>query len=318
MKLRVRSVTWEAEGILSFVLVGIDGQPLPAFEAGAHIDVRIPGGLSRRYSLCNAPGDTTHYQIAVLHVPDSRGGSRAMHERVRPGDVLEVSEPHNFFPLHEEARTSVLIAGGIGITPLLAMMERLLALGRDFRLHYCTTSPERTAFAQRLGALVIQGRVQIHHDGGNPGKGLDIAALLKARPEGAHLYYCGPNGFMRAVESAASHWPADSVHCEYFGAAPTSVAPGTNASIDDERVPVELLKSGRTIHVHASQTLLAALREAGVPCESSCEAGMCGTCKVAYTGGPPEHHDLVLSEDEQAHAVLTCCARTRVPLALDL
>lgn len=316
MKLRVRCVAWEAEGILSFDLVHPQGERLPAFEAGAHIDIRLPGGLSRRYSLCNVPGETSHYQIAVLNVPDSRGGSRAMHERVRPGDLLEVSPPHNFFPLDESAQTSLLVAGGIGITPLLAMAQRLVHLGHKFELHYCTTSPERTAFAQRLAPLVADGVVKIHHDGGNPRNGLDLAALLRDQPQGTHLYYCGPGGFMRAVQAAASHWPREAVHCEYFGAEPSAVPAASDAAGDG--VPVRLSRSNRTIQVASGQTLLQALRDAGVPCESSCEAGMCGTCKVPYTDGSPEHNDLVLSEEERARCVLTCCARVPTPLTLDL
>lgn len=316
MKLRVRSVSWEAEGVLSFELVHPEGQPLPAFEAGSHIDVHIPGGLSRRYSLCNAPGDATHYRIAVLRVPESRGGSRAMHERVHAGDLIEVSEPHNFFPLAESAGTALLLAGGIGITPLLAMLERLQAQGRPFAMHYCTTSPERTAFAGRLRPLAAQGLVTLHHDRGDPRNGLDIAQLLRDPAPGTHLYYCGPAGFMKAVKAASAHWPAGTVHFEYFGAEPQAARPEAGACTDT--VPVRLLRSDRTVQVSPVQTLLQALREAGVDCESSCEAGVCGTCKVDYRDGEPEHNDLILNEDERARSVLLCCAHARTPISLDL
>ncbi len=317
MKLRVRSVTWEAEGILSFELVHPEGRPLPAFEAGSHIDVRIPGGLSRRYSLCDAPGDATkHYRIAVLHVPESRGGSRAMHERVHAGDLIEVSEPHNFFPLDEAAGHSLLLAGGIGITPLLAMIERLRAQGRGFALHYCTTAPERTAFAQRLRPLAAQGLVTFHHDRGDPRNGLDIARLLREPAPGTHLYYCGPAGFMKAVKAAAAHWPAGTVHFEYFGAEPVAAPAVPDASADT--IAVRLSRSDRTVQVSPALTLLQALRDAGVDCESSCEAGVCGTCKVDYRDGAPEHNDLILSEEERARSVLLCCAHAREPLTLDL
>lgn len=316
MKLRVRSVTWEAEGVLSFELVHPEGQPLPAFQAGAHIDVHLPGGLSRRYSLCDAPGDTTHYRIAVLRVPESRGGSRAMHERVRAGDLIEVSEPHNFFPMDDSAGRSLLLAGGIGITPLLAMLERLQAGGHPFAMHYCTTSPERTAFAQRLRPLAAQGLVTLHHDRGDPRNGLDIAQLLRDPEPGTHLYYCGPAGFMKAVKAASAHWPAGTVHFEYFGAEPQA-AP-TEAGACTDTVPVRLLRSDRTVQVSPVHTLLQALRDAGVDCESSCEAGMCGTCKVDYSDGEPEHNDLILNEEERTRSVLLCCARARAPLSLDL
>ncbi|NCT97478.1 MAG: oxidoreductase [Comamonadaceae bacterium] len=320
MKLRVRSITHEAEGILSFDLVDPAGAPLPAFEAGAHLDVRVPGtSMSRRYSLCGPTGDTRRWRIAVLRVAHSRGGSRAMHERVRPGDLLEVSGPHNFFPLQEQAERSLLLAGGIGVTPLLAMLHRLRALGRPVVLHYCAQSPERTAFRELLEPLVGEGLVHFHHDNGDPRTGLDIEALLRQAPDGTHLYYCGPGGFMQAVQRASAHWPEGSVHCEYFGAEPAapapSVAPGAG---DGDGVPVRLLRSDRTLRVRPAQTLLQALREAGVDCPSSCEAGVCGTCQVAYRDGTPEHNDLILSEEERASQVLVCCARAREPFSLDI
>lgn len=317
MKLRVRSITHEAEGILCFELADPGGGRLPAFEAGAHLDVRMPGGsMSRRYSLCGSPEDTRTWRIAVLNVANSRGGSRAMHERVRPGDYVEVSGPHNFFPLEEKARRTVLLGGGIGITPLLPMLERLRSLGREVELHYCTQSPERTAFRERLSALVEQGVVHLHHDNGDPRNGLDIAGLLRQVPAGTHLYYCGPNGFMDSVKRASEHWEKGTVHFEYFGAEPAA-PPAAGVSVG-EGVEVRLQRSSRTIVVHPEQTLLQALREAGVPCESSCEAGVCGTCAVGYSEGSPGHGDLILSEEERASQVLVCCARVAEPLTLDI
>ena len=316
MKLRVRSVTWEAEGILSFELVHPVGDILPAFDAGAHLDVRVPGGLSRRYSLCGAPGPSRTYRIAVLNVPDSRGGSRAMHERVRAGDLLEVSEPHNFFPLDESAHTTLLLAGGIGITPIMAMTERLLHMGKRFQLHYCTRGPDRTAFVGRLEPLIAEGIVRLHHDHGDPRNGLDITGLLRHREEGTHLYYCGPTGFMKAVREASSHWPEQAVHCEYFGAKPSGAPVGLQSGAGAE---LKLARSGRTVPIAPDQTILQALRAAGVTCASSCEAGVCGTCELGYTDGDPEHNDLILSEDGRRGRVLVCCARVREGLVvLDL
>ncbi len=318
MKLRVRSITHEAEGILSFELVDPAGAPLPLFEAGAHLDVRVPGtSMSRRYSLCGPAEDTGRWRIAVLRVANSRGGSRAMHERLRPGDLLEVSGPHNFFPLQEQAERSLLLAGGIGVTPLLAMLHRLRALGRPVELHYCSQTPERTAFRELLEPLARDGLVHFHHDNGDPRNGLDIDGLLRDAPAGAHLYYCGPGGFMQAVKRASAHWPEGSVHCEYFGAEPAAPAPPAEPG-GGGGVPIRLLRSGRTLQVRPAQTLLQALREAGVECASSCEAGVCGTCQVAYRDGSPEHNDLILSEDERASQVLVCCAHAREPFSLDI
>ncbi len=316
LKLRVRSVTYEAENILSFELVNAQDTDLPAFEAGAHIDIKTPGGLSRRYSLCNAPGLVESYRVAVLLAPNSRGGSKAMHERVRPGDYLEVSGPHNFFPLDLSAQHTILLAGGIGITPLISMVEQLELSGKSYELHYCTQTPERTAFIQRLAPKYVAGRVHIHHDFGNPSQGFDIAGLLKSHEQGSHVYFCGPTGFMKAVESATSHWPKKNVHCEYFGAEPL---PKPAAKSDGQSIEIQLSKSQRSITVYPVQTILQALREAQVACESSCESGLCGACKVSYSGGQIEHNDYLLDEQERNSQVLVCCARVmQGPVVLDL
>lgn len=314
--LRVRSITWEAEGIRSFELVAPDGTELPAFEAGAHLDVEIPGGVSRRYSLCNPPWERHRYKIAVLEVPNSRGGSRAMHRNIRAGDLLEVSGPQNFFPLSQDAERSLLLAGGIGVTPIMAMYEQLRHDGRPLTLHYCTKTPNHTAFRDRLVKGVDAGDVTLHHDDGDPKNGLDLAALLKEPDEGTHLYYCGPPGFMAAVRKATEHWPSECIHFEYFGQEPVA----SSASQDSgSEASVVLDRQGRTITVDASQTILQALRASGVECDSSCEAGMCGTCKLRYLEGSPEHNDLILSEEEREEFVLVCCARVGSgPLVLDL
>lgn len=302
LSLRVRSVTWEAQDILSFELVDPSGAELPQVDAGAHLDVRVPGGLARRYSLCDPPWKRDHWRIAVLDAPNSRGGSRAMHQQVRAGQMLEVEGPHNFFPLATAARHSVLLAGGIGITPVLAMAEQLNRDDRSWELHYCTRSPERTAFAGRLAAF--GERVRIHHDGGDPVRALDIAGLLRQHRPGTHLYYCGPSGFMKAVQAASAHWPTDAVHFEWFGAEPTAGA----VKAGGEGGRIVLQRSGRTIDAAPGKTVLQALRDAGIECTSSCEAGMCGTCAIRYVDGEPEHGDLVLGDDERRHTVLACCA----------
>jgi len=314
LTLRVRSITHEADGILSFELVDPEGGELPAFDAGAHVDVHVPGGLTRRYSLCDPPWERDHYRIAVLDAPNGRGGSRAMHERVRAGDLIDVSEPHNFFPLAREARHSVLLAGGIGITPLLAMAEHLRRTNQSFELHYCTRSAKTTAFTRRLQSELGAGRVQLHHDGGHPRNGLDIAGLLEQQHPGTHVYFCGPPGFMSAVRAATQHWPKEAVHFEYFG-----VDPAASARVTADGSEVVLRRSQRTVKVPPSQSILQAVRDAGVACESSCEAGLCGSCKVRYLEGRPEHNDFVLSEEERQEFVLVCCAQVaQGPLVLDL
>lgn len=321
MSLRVRSITYEAEGILSYELVDPEGRELPPVEAGSHLDVKVPGTvMTRRYSLCQAPWQRDHYRIAVLDVPGGRGGSRAMHENVRAGQLIEVTGPHNFFPLAEGATRSMLLAGGIGVTPILAMAEQLEREGRDWVMHYCTRTLARTAFASRIGERFNGGQVRIHHDEGVPGQGLDIQALLKEHQPGTHVYFCGPGGFMKAVQQATEHWPRETVHFEYFGVDPAATPPaGSEAVADSEGGEVILQRSGRRIHVEPQQTILQALREAGVELVSSCEAGLCGTCSVRYVSGDPVHNDFVLSEEGRRENVLVCCAMVgSQPLTLDL
>jgi vanillate O-demethylase ferredoxin subunit len=223
MLLRIRSITYLAERINGYELVDRDGCDLPRFEAGAHISVRLCDGLVRDFSLWNDPAERARYCIAVLRESDGHA-SGDLHERARVGDVVEASPPRNNFPLAADVERYLLIAGGIGITPIMAMIAELRRRRADFQLHYCTRSPEETAFLDDLSVLAAQGRVQFHHDGGDPAKGLDIAATLRECRPGTHLYYCGPAGVMAAAAAASKHWPPGSVHCEYF-AGPNAVPP---------------------------------------------------------------------------------------------
>jgi ferredoxin-NADP reductase len=223
MQLRVRSVTYLAQRINGYELVDRDERHLPAFEAGAHISVRAGAGPIRDFSLWNDPAERARYCIAVLREPDGRG-SREWHESIRVGDIVEAAAPRNNFPLSFNAEHHLLIAGGIGITPIMAMIAELRRRRADFRLHYCTRSPAETAFRDDLAILAAQGRVQFHHDGGDPTKGLDITGTLRECRPGTHLYYCGPAGMMAAAEAASKHWPPGTVHCEYF-AGPKAVPP---------------------------------------------------------------------------------------------
>jgi len=223
MLLRIRSITYLTDRINGYELVDPDGHDLPSFAAGSHIAVRLGEELVRDFSLWSDPAERTRYCIAVLREPDGRG-SHQMHDSVRVGDLLQTSAPRNNFPLAAEAERHLLIAGGIGITPIMAMIAELRRGRADFLVHYCTRSPEETAFLEDLAVLAAQGRVRFHHDGGDPGKGLDIAASLREYRTGTHLYYCAPAGMMAAAAAASAHWPPQAVHCEYF-TGPNAVPP---------------------------------------------------------------------------------------------
>ncbi|MEY4710706.1 MAG: hypothetical protein RIS88_156, partial [Pseudomonadota bacterium] len=282
----------EAEGIHSYELARADGGPLPAFSAGSHIDVHLPGAIVRQYSLCNDEQETHRYRIAVLRDPASRGGSIAMHDRVKAGDTLTISAPRNHFPLMSSP-FSLLLAGGIGITPLLCMAQRLAATDRDFRLHYCTRSVSRTAFRDRVAAF--GDRARLHLDDGDAAQKLDLPAALAAAPAGSRLYVCGPSGFIEFVVSTAkaAGWPADHIHLEYFGAAPQD-------TLGDQAFELRLASTGKTYTVPADQTVIAALQAQGVEVLVSCEQGVCGTCLTRVLEGEVDHRDQYLTDGEKA------------------
>ena len=316
LSVRVARKSIEAEDICSLELVSTDGSPLPAFAAGSHVDVQLPGGPTRQYSLCNDPAETHRYLIAVLRDPRSRGGSAAVHERVKVGDTLVISAPKNHFALAHDASSHLLLAGGIGVTPLLCMAERLAHAGADFEMHYCTRSPARTAFRQRIAVAPFASRVAFHFDDGEAAQKLDIAALLAAPRAGRHLYVCGPKGFMDAVlgSARAQGWPQAQIHYEFFGA---DAAPAAG----DGGFEVMLASSGRVIKVAPDRSVVQALAEAGVSVATSCEQGVCGTCLTRVIEGEPDHRDLYLTPQEQAanDQFLPCCSRAKsARLVLDL
>jgi vanillate monooxygenase ferredoxin subunit len=303
----------EAEGIDSFELAREDGRPLPAFSAGSHIDVHLPGGLLRQYSLCNDSGEQHRYRIAVLRDAASRGGSVAMHDAVHAGDTLTISEPRNHFPL-EHAPHTLLLAGGIGITPLLCMAQRLRTAGSSFELHYATRSLARTAFRDEIAAF--GERVRLHLDDGDSAQKLDLPAVLAAQPSGTRLYVCGPTGFIDyVVQTAKSRgWPADLIHLEYFGAAPQDTS-------GDQAFEVRLASTGKSYAIPANKTVVQALADQGVEIMISCEQGVCGTCLTRVLEGECDHRDLYLTDEEKAanDQFLPCCSRARSKtLVLDL
>src|SRR5215469_16782880 len=237
MQLRVRSIIYLSEAINGYELVDPRGRDLPRFAAGAHIDVRA-GGFLRQYSLSNDPAERRRYCIAVLREDAGHGASQYLHERVRVADRVEVSLPRNNFPLDPAAQRHLLIAGGIGIAPIMAMIAELRRRHAEFEVHYCTRSPERTAFRRELAPLAADGRMHFHHDGGDPARSLEIAALLHDPRPGTHLYYCGPPSMMAAAAQAAGEWPTGTVHCEYFTSSTELAAE------EDRAFRVRLARSG--------------------------------------------------------------------------
>ena len=305
-KLRVQAIRWQAQGICSYELVDPDGHALEHYEAGAHVDLYLPGGIVRSYSLAGDPSDTSHWLLGVLLEAKSLGGSSAMHHTVRVGDLLEVGMPRNAFPIANGASHSVLIAGGIGITPLKSMAHALQAAGASFELHYCARGPSHVAFKQELQALVAQDHLHFHFDGGEPDKGLDIAGLLKVAAPNTHVYYCGPAGFMRACAEASSHWPKETVHCEHFKAPETQPL-----DLPDGAFEVILVKSGETIQVSPDQTIVRAIELTGRRVPTSCLSGLCGACKVEYVAGEVDHRDYILNDEERTHCMTVCVSRAK-------
>lgn len=312
---KVRCIENQAAGINTFELVDPEGRELPPFTAGAHVDLHLPGGFVRQYSLCNSPQERHRYVVGVLNVPDSRGGSRSLHTNVRAGDLLQISEPRNNFPLAEQAERHLLIGGGIGVTPMMAMLEHFERTGAEYILYYCGETPERTAFKERLAALVGR-RVVIHYDGGDPARRLDIRELLLHHEPGTHVYCCGPAGLMAGVRAATEHWPDGTVHFEHFAAPAPSPTAAPSASGEFE---VTLASSGQRFVIPADKSIAQVLRDAGVECQTSCEAGICGTCRTRYIDGQVDHRDFILGDDEKADHLLICCSRaSSANLVLDL
>lgn len=316
LQVRVARKAVEAQDIVTLELVAVDGAALPAFSAGSHVDVQLPNGITRQYSLCNDPQETHRYQIGVLRDAASRGGSQAVHELVKEGDVLTISAPRNHFGLAHEAKKHLLLAGGIGVTPILCMAERLANTGADFAMHYATRAPERTAFRQRIAASAFAPRVQFHYDNGDAAQKLDLQRLLDQPQAGTHLYVCGPKGFMDAVLNTArgAGWPEAQIHYEFFGA---EVA----KSDSDASFEIKLASSGRIVMVPKDQTVVQALAAAGVDIMISCEQGVCGTCLTRVIDGVPDHKDSYLTPEEQAanDQFTPCCSRSKTPqLVLDL
>jgi len=309
-RVRVAAIRTSALDVLSYDLVSADGRPLPSFSAGAHIDVHIPGGFVRQYSLCGDPGKVNPYTITVKKEFHGRGGSASMHEEIEVGSTLAIAGPRNHFPLTPETKNCLFIAGGIGITPIYAMIQSLHAASRDWELHYCARSEANAAFHSELRKLDLT-RVHTYF---SESPILDVTALLHAQAESTHLYCCGPQALMKAVAAASGHWTEGSVHFEWFAAPASENRP-------NRPIEVELKRSGMVLKVPPDRSILQVLRERGVEVPSACEEGLCGSCETRVLGGQPEHRDLLLSPSERAASgsMMICVSRAcSERLVLDL
>jgi vanillate O-demethylase ferredoxin subunit len=313
--LRVKQIRYEAERINSYELVSPTGADLAPFTAGGHVDLHLSNGMIRCYSLVNDQQERHRYVIAVNKDSAGRGGSSFVHDHLKVGDIVRVSIPRNNFALCEEAEHTILIAGGIGITPLLSMVHRLQALGRSVDMFYAARTRPAAAFLDELDALGSNGGLALHldFDDERSGRLFDVAATVARAPQQAHLYCCGPLAMLGAFEAATADRPASHVHVEYFQAAE---APATDGGFE-----VRLARSNRTISVEAGKTILDALLEAGIAANYACTEGVCGTCETRVIEGTPDHRDQFLSREEQAanNTIMICCsgAKSRT-LVLDI
>ncbi|WP_315709425.1 PDR/VanB family oxidoreductase [Brenneria uluponensis] len=309
----------QGEGNLALRLVSADEQPLPAFEAGAHIDVHLADGIQRPYSLAGDPADRDHYLLCIRYEAASRGASRYVHESLRVGQHLSVSYPRNQFAL-VPAKRYLLLAGGIGITPLLSMAESLDQAATPFELHYFVKHRRAIAFRDRLQRGFRHGECQIWcgNEGHSPRQTLPKS--LYAGASHRRLYVCGPSGFMaQVIQQAQAHdWPQDRIHHEAF--CPPVVADSATAT--DSEFTVELASSGRSFRVPSDKTIAAVLLENDVAVPLSCEMGICGACLTAVREGTPDHRDTVQSDAEKsgsAQHIALCCSRSHSSrLVIDL
>ena len=309
MQVRVRALVWEAPGVLSLHLASLDGAALPAFEPGAHIDVKLPDGTLRQYSLCGDPNDLTHYRLGIRAVTGGQS-SGFVHKRLRPGDVVTVSTPRNNFPL-VAAKHYIFVAGGIGVTPFIPMMREVAARNGSFTLLYCNKRNEDAPFLREIEAL--GGELSLHAS--EAGTRLDVAQRFAAVETGAVVYCCGPEKLMLAVEEATAGWPEGSVHFEWF--APRSRPEGETS----DSFEVVCQASGKTLTVPADKSILEVLGENGIEVPRSCEQGICGTCEVRVVSGEVDHRDSILSSAERAagETMMICVSRCRgARLVLDV
>tara|TARA_B100000953_G_scaffold196436_1_gene161875 strand:+ start:61 stop:1251 length:1191 start_codon:yes stop_codon:yes gene_type:complete len=304
LTLKVADVSLTAPAVKRFVLRSPDGSDLPAYLAGAHIDLFTESGLRRSYSLVGDSADRGQYVLGVRREEDSRGGSSWVFDQLSTNSEVTASIPRNSFALAADATMHTLIAGGIGITPILAMGHELKARPEDYHLHYCTPSEVETPFLEEVRS-VFGPRVTFHHDGGDPAKGLDVQALLAESVPGQHIYVCGPASLVESTRLHSSHWPEAAFHSELFAVEPVIDEP------PNEAFDVFLSRQKITLSVPTERSILEVVRDAGVVVETSCEDGLCSCCRTRLLGGEADHRDHVLSSAEKLanESIMICVSR---------
>jgi len=309
----VAKKTIEANSMFSFELVASDGSELPAFSAGSHIDVTIPGGLVRQYSLANSEGDRHRYIIGVYKDPNSRGGSKAMHDVVKEGDELQVSLPRNRFRVPRNTKRALLIARGIGVTPMLSIADRLKSQQIPFDFHYLCSLGSPGAFKDMIGGSAFGENTTFYHESGD--LNLDPGKVLVNPPEDTHLFICGVDWWLDPIIALAQKngWPEERIHIERFTAK-------ASAPLLDKVFEVKIASTGAVFTIPGDKSVSAFLEEKGVKIPTSCEQGMCGTCKVKILEGEADHRDKRLKDDQRAEGYfLACVSRAKGNLlVLDL
>ncbi|WP_423395103.1 PDR/VanB family oxidoreductase [Burkholderia sp. LMG 21824] len=323
-QVRIDALIDAAQDIRCFRISRVDGQPFDAYEPGAHIDVTAPSGITRQYSLCGNPDERGSYLFAVKKEAQSRGGSRSLHDDVQVGAELSIGAPRNLFRLADDASEHVLIAAGIGITPLLSMAYALHKRGARYRLHYFARNREHAAFVAELSAEPFASRVTFHYGIEPAALATELGRCVESVDAHAHVYTCGPGPFMDAVvAAAATRLPDASIHLERFAAEPAAADAGnTDAGASPaDGFEVRLQRSGQSVRVAPDTSIVDALARIGIAVDTSCGEGVCGTCMVPVIDGEPDHRDHCLSKAERASNTVICCCVSRARsavLVLDL
>ncbi|MCF1369617.1 PDR/VanB family oxidoreductase [Burkholderia cenocepacia] len=320
-QVRIDALIDAAQDIRCFRVSRVDGQPFDAYEPGAHIDVTAPSGVTRQYSLCGNPDECGSYLFAVKKEAQSRGGSRSLHDDVNVGAELSIGTPRNLFRLADDASEHVLIAAGIGITPLLSMAYALHKRGARYRLHYFARSRAHAAFVDALSAEPFASHVTFHYGVEPDALAAELGRCVESIDPTAHVYTCGPGPFMDAVVAAAARRiPEDAIHLERFAAEPSGAVTAANAAPADG-FEVRLQRSGHSVRVAPDTSIVDALAQIGIEVDTSCGEGVCGTCMVPVLDGEPDHRDHCLSKAERASNTVICCCVSRARsavLVLDL